>query len=187
MFKKIRDVQNKTLMRWILVGCVVLMIPLISAVINFFVNKNLIEKKIEQVNEFMLKNIQFEITVETETDAAVRIIPPAGFKRLMEESAPMANYVNQLMAGRFSEVVWLMEQIMWKSFDSRLAAFLLEECMLEETEVLKITHEKIADHLGTAREVVTRMLRYFQGEGMVRLSRGTVEILDEKKLGQLAK
>ena len=59
--------------------------------------------------------------------------------------------------------------------------------MLEETEVLKITHEKIADHLGTAREVVTRMLRYFQGEGMVRLSRGTVEILDEKKLGQLAK
>ena len=135
----------------------------------------------------MLKNIQFEITVETETDAAVRIIPPAGFKRLMEESAPMANYVNQLMAGRVSEVVWLMEQIMWKSFDSRLAAFLLEECMLEETEVLKITHEKIADHLGTAREVVTRMLRYFQGEGMVRLSRGTVEILDEKKLGQLAK
>ena len=84
-------------------------------------------------------------------------------------------------------MVWLMEQIMWKSFDSRLAAFLLEECMLEETEVLKITHEKIADHLGTAREVVTRMLRYFQGEGMVRLSRGTVEILDEKKLGQLAK
>lgn len=64
MFKKIRDVQNKTLMRWILVGCVVLMIPLISAVINFFVNKNLIEKKIEQVNEFMLKNIQYNIDIK---------------------------------------------------------------------------------------------------------------------------
>lgn len=66
MFKKIRDVQNKTLMRWILVGCVVLMIPLISAVINFFVNKNLIEKKIEQVNEFMLKNIQYNIDIKLE-------------------------------------------------------------------------------------------------------------------------
>lgn len=51
-------------MRWILVGCVVLMIPLISAVINFFVNKNLIEKKIEQVNEFMLKNIQYNIDIK---------------------------------------------------------------------------------------------------------------------------
>src|SRR5699024_12838161 len=74
----------------------------------------------------MMKNIQFAVTVETETDAAVWIIPPAVFKSLMEESAAAANYVNQLMAGRFSEVVWLMEQIMWKSFDSRLAAFLLE-------------------------------------------------------------
>lgn len=134
----------------------------------------------------MMKNIQFAVTVETETDAAVWIIPPAVFKSLMEESAAAANYVNQLMAGRFSEVVWLMEQIMWKSFDSRLAAFLLEESDLEETERLKLTHEKIADHLGTAREVVTRMLRYFQGEGLVRLSRGTVEILDRKGLEKLA-
>lgn len=134
----------------------------------------------------MMKNIQFEVTVETETEAAVWIIPPSVFKGLMEESAAAANYVNQLMAGRFSEVVWLMEQIMWKSFDSRLATFLLEESSLEESERLKLTHEKIADHLGTAREVVTRMLRYFQGEGLVRLSRGTVEILDREGLEKLA-
>ena len=74
---------------------------------------------------------------------------------------------------------------MWKSFDKRLAEFLLEECSLEETNILKITHETIAKHMGTAREVVTRMLRYFQNEGMVRLSRGTVTILDEKKLEAL--
>jgi CRP/FNR family transcriptional regulator len=81
--------------------------------------------------------------------------------------------------------MWLMEQIMWKSFDKRLAAFLLEEQQLEGTAYLTITHEKIAGHLGTAREVVTRMLRYFQSEGMVKLSRGTVEIIDEKKLEAL--
>ena len=89
------------------------------------------------------------------------------------------------MAARFSEVMWLMEQIMWKSFDKRLAAFLLEESALEETPVLKITHEAIANHLGTAREVVTRMLRYFQSEGMVKLARGTVEITDADKLRQM--
>jgi CRP/FNR family transcriptional regulator len=81
--------------------------------------------------------------------------------------------------------MWLMEQIMWKSFDKRLAKFLLEEMVLEGTPSLKITHERIANHLGTAREVVTRMLRYFQSEGMVRLTRGTVDITDEKKLQRL--
>ena len=75
---------------------------------------------------------------------------------------------------------------MWKSFDKRLASFLLEESTLEGSTSLKTTHEKIANHMGTAREVVTRMLRYFQSEGMVKLTRGTVEILDETKLENLA-
>ncbi len=134
----------------------------------------------------IMKNIQFHVTVETETSASLWIIPPGIFKAVMEASAPMANYVNQLMSSRFSEVVWIMEQVMWKSFDRRLASFLLEESAMEETPVLKITHERIAGHLGTAREVVTRMLRYFQGEGLVKLSRGTVELLDLKGLEELA-
>jgi len=81
--------------------------------------------------------------------------------------------------------MWLMEQVMWKSMDKRIAAFLLEEAAIEGSTVLKITHESIANHLGTHREVVTRMLRYFQGEGMVKLSRGTVELCDEEKLRSL--
>ena len=103
----------------------------------------------------------------------------------MEESAPVATFTNEVMATRFSEVMWLLEQIMWKSFDKRLAGFLLEECALEKTSSLRITHEIIGSHLGTAREVVTRMLRYFQSEGMVRLKRGTVEITNPVKLKSL--
>lgn len=61
----------------------------------------------------------------------------------------------------------------------------MEESTLEATNSLKLTHETIANHLGTAREVVTRMLRYFQSEGMVKLTRGTVENTDVKKLQQL--
>jgi CRP/FNR family transcriptional regulator len=82
--------------------------------------------------------------------------------------------------------MWLVEQVLWKSFDRRLAAFLAEESVLENSAELKLTHEKIALHLGTAREVVTRMLKYFQSEGMVQLSRGTVEITDLEALRRFA-
>ena len=133
----------------------------------------------------VMNSIQFEVIITAEKDTELYVIPPDLFRRLMDESAPMANFANELMASRFSEVMWLMEQIMWKSMDKRVAGFLLEEAALEETSVLKITHEVIANHLGTHREVVTRMLRYFQTEGMVRLTRGTVELTDEKKLREL--
>ncbi|MEE0752106.1 Crp/Fnr family transcriptional regulator [Frisingicoccus sp.] len=133
----------------------------------------------------MMQSIQFDIAIEAEKDSEIWIIPPDIYKKIMEESAPAANYTNQIMASRFSEVMWLIEQIMWKSFDRRLAAFLLEESALEDSRVLKITHEKIANHMGTAREVVTRMLRYFQNEGMVQLSRGTIEITDSGRLEEL--
>ena len=133
----------------------------------------------------MMRSIQFEVTIEAEKDSQLWIIPPEVYQRLMEESAPVANYTNELMASRFSEVMWLMEQIMWKSLDKRLASFLLEEAAIEGTDELKITHETIANHLGSHREVITRMLRYFQNEGMVKLSRGMVAILDREKLEAL--
>ena len=133
----------------------------------------------------VMPNIQFEVVIETEKDTDLWIIPSCMFKEFMEQSLAVSNYANQLISSRFSDVMWLMEQIMWKSFDKRLAKFLLEESILEDTCSLKITHEKIANHLGTAREVVTRMLRYFQNEGYVRLTRGTVELLDPKALQSL--
>ena len=134
----------------------------------------------------LMKSIQFDITIETEKDTSLWMIPPDVYKEVMEESAAAANFTNEVMASRFSEVMWLMEQVLWKSFDRRLAAFLTEESVLEGTGELKITHEKIAAHLGTAREVVTRMLKYFQTEGLVRLSRGTVEVIDPEGLRRWA-
>lgn len=134
----------------------------------------------------MMSGIQFEVTIEAEKDTRVWVIPTKVWKRLNEESAVLANYTNELMADRFTNVMWLIEQIMWKSFDKRLAEFLLEEVSVEGTSLLKITHEVIGNHLGTAREVVTRMLRYFQSEGMVKLSRGMVEITDAAGLEEVA-
>ena len=130
----------------------------------------------------MINSIQFEISLEAEKEAGLWVVPTDVYKQLMESSTAVANYTNELMAARFSEVMWLMEQILWKRFDERLASFLLEESNLEGGNVLKITHERIAAHLGTAREVVTRMLQHFQSEGLVALARGTVELTDVKRL-----
>ena len=133
----------------------------------------------------IMRSIQFDITIEAEKDTDLWIIPAELYQSIMKESAPVANYTNELMATRFSDVMWLIEQIMWKSLDKRLAAFLLEEISIEGTEKLKITHETIANHLGSHREVMTRMLKYFQNEGMVKLSRGMIEITDSEKLESL--
>ena len=134
----------------------------------------------------MMNSIQFDVVIQAEKDSRMWVIPAEVYRRVMEESAAAANYTNEVMASRFSDVMWLVEQIMWKSFDRRLAAFLTEEAALEGSRQLKITHEIIGNHLGSPREVVTRMLRYFQGEGMVKLSRGMVELTDMEKLEELA-
>lgn len=133
----------------------------------------------------ILRSIQFDVTVTAEKDTELWIISADVYKKIMEESAAAANYTNEIMASRFSEVMWLLEQVMWKSMDKRVAAFLLEEAAIEDTDRLNITHESIANHLGTHREVITRMLRYFQREGMVSLTRGSVEITDRAKLEEL--
>ena len=134
----------------------------------------------------MMRSIQFDITIEAEKPTRLWVIPVEAYQSVMEESAPLANYTNEVMASRFSDVMWLIEQILWKSLDKRLAAFLLEEAAIEGTLSLKITHETIANHLGSHREVITRMLRYFQNEGMVKLSRGAIELLDTDKLTDLS-
>ena len=93
----------------------------------------------------IMRSIQFEVSIEAEKDTDLWVIPAAVYQRIMEESAPVSNYTNELMASRFSEVMWLMEQVMWKSLDKRVAAFLLEEAAIEGTSELKLTHETIAD------------------------------------------
>ena len=133
----------------------------------------------------VMPDMQFNVMIEAEKDTEFWSLPACLFKNLVDESLAVSTYARNLLSSNFSELMWLMEQIMWKSFDKRLAAFLLEEQNIEGDDSLKITHEKIANHMGTAREVVTRMLRYFQSEGMVRLTRGAIEITDRKRLEKL--
>ena len=123
----------------------------------------------------MVKSILFDVIVEAEQDTEILHIPVDVYRDLMDN-----------MAARFSDVMWLMDQVLNKKIDSRLAAFLLEESGLDETRKLSITHDQIARHMGTAREVITRMLKAFQADGLVKLTRGGIELLNEKRLTELA-
>ena len=135
----------------------------------------------------VMPDLQFNVMIEAEKDTEFWSIPACLFKNLMEESLAVSNYARNLLSSNLSELMWLMEQIMWRSLDKRLATFLLEERAIDGADKLQITHEAIANHLGTHREVITRMLRYFQNEGMVKLSRGVIEITDPAKLTELCK
>lgn len=134
----------------------------------------------------ILNSIQFDVTISAEQDTRALHIPPDVYKRLMAESAAVAGYTNELMAARFSEVMWLMDQILYQKMDVRLAALLVEEAELTDTGELNLTHEALANHLGSAREVVTRLLKYFQREGLVSLSRGRILLADRKRIEQIA-
>lgn len=134
----------------------------------------------------IFRNIDFEIWMEARERTTYWVIPPVVYQELMDQSLPIMKYTNDLMAERFSDVMWTMEQILGKSVDKRLAAFLVEESRSTGQNEFALTHDRAARELGTAREVVTRMLKYFQQEGLVKLSRGKLKILDSGRLYELA-
>lgn len=135
----------------------------------------------------MLRNISFDVYVEAEKETDALLIPTTVYSTLSKESLAVSDYTNQLMSSRFSDVMWVMEQVLFMSFDKRLALFLLEQAEIEGTDRLSMTQEVIARNLGSAREVVTRMLKYFQSEGLVSLFRGGVEITDREGMEALSK
>ena len=133
----------------------------------------------------VMPDLQFDLTIEAEKYSEFWSFPACLLRNVMDESLAVSNYSRSLISSNLTDLMWLMEQIMWKSMDKRRAGFLLEEIVLENSAQLKITHEKIANHLGTAREVVTRMLRYFQNDGYVKLTRGTIEVTAPEKQREL--
>lgn len=133
----------------------------------------------------ILQMITFDIFVDALDDCELLTIDAGFFAHLIETNVYVEAFAYRQTATRFSEVMWVMQQVMFMSFDSRLAVFLLDEMARTGNSTLSITHDEIARNLGSAREVVSRMLKYFAREGMVALSRGTVELTDKHRLREL--
>lgn len=133
----------------------------------------------------ILKGITFDVHIDAEADSEILLINSLVFSRISEQNLYVENFSYKIVIDRFSKVMWAMEQILFLSMDSRLATFLISEISKNNTNTINLTHEQIAKYIGSAREVVSRMLKYFQNEGIVKLSRGGIKILDKLKLEKL--
>ncbi|WP_052241659.1 Crp/Fnr family transcriptional regulator [Berryella intestinalis] len=134
----------------------------------------------------ILSMIDFDVFVDAVGDTSVLSIDADRFDALMKGNVHVEAAVYRQTAERFSEVMWLMYQVVFCSLDARLAAFLLDEAQRTGASVVTLTHAEIAGHIGSAREVVSRMLKLFSQEGLVELSRGSVALVDREALRKRA-
>lgn len=133
-----------------------------------------------------LQAVTFEVFVDAEEDTEVLQLDSAAFRSLSEKNIYVKCFGYERASSRLSEMLWTLQQILFLSADKRLAIFLLQESGKRQSRELHLTHEQIARYMGSAREVVSRLLKYFAQEGMVELGRGSLQILQPKKLAVLA-
>ncbi len=134
----------------------------------------------------VLSSITFDVHIDAEEDSEVLLVGSSHFQALVERNIYAECFTYKLIGDRFSDVMWTMQQILFMSMDKRLAVFLWDELSRTNGDTVHLTHEQIARDIGSAREVVSRMLKYFSSEGAVELSRGGIKVLDKKKLRKLA-
>ncbi len=134
----------------------------------------------------VLQSITFDVYVSAEVRSECYMISGPAFSAVSERVLQVKNYALEAATRRFSDVMWIMQQIVFMSMDKRLAIFLLDEIAENGGDMVVMTHEQIARHLGTAREVVTRMLRHFASDGLVEVKRKGIIILDKNKLRDIA-
>lgn len=134
----------------------------------------------------VIQAITFDVFIDAEEDSRCFVISGPAFASLSERDRDVKIFALETAVSRFSDVMWVMQQILFMSMDRRLAIFLSDESARLGSDVIELSHEQIARYIGSAREVVSRMLKYFASEGIVELSRRGVKITDRKKLRSLA-
>lgn len=133
----------------------------------------------------IINSITFDVHIDAESDTDAYLINIGTFSKLSNQNVYVENFAYKNTNERFSDVMWAMEQILFMSFDKRLAIFLLDEITKTNSNELHLTQEQIAKYIGSAREVVSRMLKVFQSEGILEQSRGSIHIIDKEKLREL--
>ncbi len=134
----------------------------------------------------VIQSITFDVMVDAEEDSDCLILNGGVMSELSERDLRVKNFFLEAAVERFSDVMWVMQQILFMSFDKRLAIFLLDETAKNRSDVVRLNNEQIAKYMGSAREVVSRMLKYFASEGIAERRRDGVYILDRTRLRRLA-
>ncbi|MCI8937262.1 MAG: Crp/Fnr family transcriptional regulator [Lachnospiraceae bacterium] len=134
----------------------------------------------------VLDAITFDVFVDAEVESTCYVISGSAFAAVSERNPCIKIFALETAVSRFSDVMWVMQQILFMSMDKRLAIFLSDESARTGSDTITLTHGQIARYMGSAREVVSRMLKYFANEGIVEVSRKGIRILDKKRLRALA-
>ncbi|MEY8428666.1 Crp/Fnr family transcriptional regulator [Lachnospiraceae bacterium 46-15] len=134
----------------------------------------------------VLQTITFDVFINAEEDSECYVISGAAFAAVSERNPYIKIFALETAVSRFSDVMWVMQQILFMSLDKRLAIFLSDESARTGSDTITLTHGQIAKYIGSAREAVSRMLKYFTNERIVEVSRGGIKILDKKRLRKLA-
>jgi CRP/FNR family transcriptional regulator len=116
-----------------------------------------------------------------EQDVEMIVLPPASFRTLMADCSPFQDYIFSLFAERLTDLMELVSAVAFQKLDQRLAALLLSR-----PSPINLTHQVIADELGSAREMVSRLLKGFADQGWVKLGREQIEVIDTSALNRLA-
>ena len=132
----------------------------------------------------VISSITFDLFIEADKKTSVYQLPTRILEELMKNKS-IENVILTMALKKFTEIMWSMQQILFLSMDRRIARLLVEKCKKENSSKIKITHEEIAKQIGSAREVVSRMLSIFTKENLIVLSRGQIEIIDNDKLVNL--
>lgn len=133
----------------------------------------------------VLQNITFDVHIDADFDSELIIVNSDVYTDMAAQNIYVDNFTQKEAVARFSDVMWAMQQILFMSFDRRLANFIFDEIARTGELEIKMTHDTIAKYVGSAREVVSRMLKYFAEEGIVTLQRGGLTVIDKKKLRAL--
>lgn len=134
-----------------------------------------------------LDAITFEISIDALEDTEAYRLGLGAFEKLARQNVWVENFSYKSAIERFSDVMWAVEQLVFMRFDKRLAIFLLDESGKSKVPEIKATHEEIARLVGSAREVVSRMLKSFETQGIVALGRGTIKVVDREALKKIAR
>jgi CRP/FNR family transcriptional regulator len=131
----------------------------------------------------MLSGSAFPAEAVTETETTAVVVPVAQALTWFEQVPHWRQFVFGMISNRLMEILGLVDEITFRRMDSRLASYLLHE---GSGDSLARTHQQIADELGSAREVVSRLLKGFEAAGMIRIGRGRIQLLDRTALRQVA-
>lgn len=130
--------------------------------------------------------ISFDVFIEAETDASMYLTNAPSLRSLSEGNPHLMIFNQGIALDRFSDIMWTLQQVLFFSVDRRLASYIIKEADKNGSSTVKATHEQIATSIGSAREVVSRMLKRFADDGIIKLSRGSVDILDREGLEDIA-